>query len=387
LKNSKVQRVSVRLAARAPEKYEIIIGEGTLARLGEESRRSLGERSRRIVIVSNPKVFGLYGQTALRSLRRAGFHVAHWLMADGERYKSLGTLERTLKFFSEVGLERNDAVVALGGGVVGDMAGLAAALYLRGVAFIQAPTTLLAQVDASVGGKTAVNLSEGKNLVGAFHQPRAVVIDTRTISTLPTRELTAGWCEAVKQGAVGSRQLFNDTYNFLHDVGASQHSADASAGLASIISAQCAFKASIVAGDEREAFERQDAASRRILNFGHTTGHALETVTSYRRFRHGEAVGYGMLVAGEISVRLGLLDVSELELLRAAVRLCGRLPRADDLDPAEIARAFARDKKVVGGDIKWILLEQLGRAALVDGNCIAPRVLRASLRAGLRQKI
>lgn len=382
-----MQRVSVRLSARAAERYDITIGEGTLTRLGEEARRALGAGARRIVLISNPKVFDLYGEIARRGLSNAGFRVTQWLMRDGERFKSLGTLEQALRFLSGAGLERNDAVVALGGGVVGDLAGFASAVYLRGIAFIQAPTTLLAQVDASVGGKTAVNLSAGKNLVGAFHQPRAVVIDTRTLSTLHTRELTAGWCEAVKQGAAGSRKLFDDTHDFLRNCVATKDGAYHSDNLSRLIAAQCVFKASIVAKDEREALERTDNRSRRILNFGHTTAHALEALTAYRRFRHGEAVGYGMIVAGEISVRLGLLDVSELELLRAAVRLCGRLPRADDLNPTEIANAFARDKKVVGGEIKWVLLEQLGRAALVDGKEIAPRVLRASLRAGLQEKI
>jgi 3-dehydroquinate synthase len=259
-------------------------------------------------------------------------------------------------------------------------------VYLRGIPFLQVPTTLLAQIDASVGGKTAVNLGAGKNLVGAFHQPRAVLIDTATLRTLPRRELTAGWCEAVKQGAAGSRSLFDQTYSFLRQEGEGKKREQASlnqdkTSLDQLIAAQCAFKAGIVAGDEREELGRTDARSRRILNFGHTAAHALETVTRYRRFRHGEAVGYGMLVAGELSVGLGLLDPSELELLRDAVRACGRLPRADDLDRELIRRTLAHDKKRVGGHLKWVLLERLGRAAIVDEREIAPRLLRASLRA------
>jgi 3-dehydroquinate synthase len=379
-----VRRVRVRLKAR-PSSYEIIVGAGALAGLGREARRSLTPHARRVVIISNRKVFGLYGTAAHAALRAAGFHVEHFLIGDGERYKTLKTLERALAVFSRRGLERSDAVVALGGGVVSDVAGLAAALYLRGIACLQVPTTLLAQVDASVGGKTAVNMAVGKNMIGAFHQPRAVLIDTETLRTLPRRELTAGWCEGVKQGAVGSRRLFEKTYGFLRDRtedGSILHAAR----LDDLIAAQCAFKASIVAGDEREEVARISPRSRRILNFGHTTAHALEFVTRYRRFRHGEAVGYGMLVAGEISVRLGLLDHSELELLRTAVGLCGRLPRADDLDPVAIESALARDKKSVGGHVKWVLLERLGRATLVDGREIAPRTLRASLRAALRRR-
>ena len=376
-----MQHVRVRLKAR-PVDYEIIIGAGALDRLGRQARRTLSPHARRIAIVTNPKVFDLYGETARRSLRAADFKVECLLIGDGERYKSLKTLESTLSSFDAAGLERSDAVVALGGGVVGDLAGFAAAIYLRGISFLQVPTTLLAQIDASVGGKTAINTGAGKNMVGAFHQPRAVLIDTTTLRTLPRRELTAGWCEAVKQGAAGSRELFEKTYGFLRDHapgGAIQHTD----GLDELIAAQCAFKASIVSGDEREEVGRTDRLSRRILNFGHTTAHALEAVTGYRRFRHGEAVGHGMLVAGEISHRLGLLDVSELELLREAVRLAGRLPRADCLDHATIMSALAHDKKSVGGHLQWVLLKRLGRAVLVDNREIAPRLIRASLRAAL----
>jgi 3-dehydroquinate synthase len=273
--------------------------------------------------------------------------------------------------------------VALGGGVVGDLAGFASAVYMRGLAFLQVPTTLLAQVDASVGGKTAVNTNAGKNLIGAFHHPRAVLIDTDTLKTLPPRELTAGWCESVKQGAAGDSDLFDKTYNFLRGRAGSL-AGERVLSLEQLIASQVAFKASIVAGDEREDVTRTDASSRRILNFGHTTAHALEAITSFRRFRHGEAVGYGMLVAGEISKGLGLLDRSELELLRDAVRLCGRLPRADDLNGVEILGHLAQDKKSVGGHLKWVLLERVGRARIVDGREIGQRLLRASLRAGLQ---
>lgn len=340
--------------------------------------------ARRLVLISNPTVFGLYGPVLMKSLSAAKFRVSPFLINDGERYKSFRTLERVLAFLSAIKLERTDAVVALGGGVVGDLAGLAAALYLRGLPFLQVPTTLLAQVDASVGGKTAVNTSTGKNLVGAFHQPRAVLIDTETLRTLPSRELTSGWCEAVKQGAAGDRKLFIETVNFLKRESANQSAPARDDALARLIAAQVDFKAAIVSGDEREDVGRTDARSRRILNFGHTTAHALEAITGYRRFRHGEAVGHGMLVAGEISKKLGMLDGSELELLRESVRLCGRLPRAGELDPTQIISALASDKKSVGGSIKWVLLERLGHARVVDGRDIDARTLRASLRAALQ---
>jgi 3-dehydroquinate synthase len=382
-----LRRISVRLPAR--ENYEIEIGANALRRVGDTARRSLPAQARRIALVSNRRVFDLYGAPVMRSLRAGGFRVSHWLMGDGERHKNLRTAEGALAFFSESKLERSDAVVALGGGVVGDLAGFAAAVYLRGIAFLQAPTTLLAQIDASVGGKTAVNTNAGKNLIGAFHQPRAVVISTETLLTLPRREMTAGWCEAIKQGAVGDRRLFEQTRRFLV-AGEENESARVSKGagaradeLADVIAAQCAFKAKIVADDEREDVTRTDARSRRILNFGHTAAHALEAVTQYKRFRHGEAVGYGMIVAAEISHRLGMLAASELESLRACVRLAGRLPRADDLEEPAVLRAIASDKKSVGGHVRWVLLERIGRARIVSGQEIPPRVVRAALHAAL----
>ncbi len=377
-----MQRLHVRLATRQHQ-YEIRVGRKTLREIGHHTRECVSALARRVAVISNRKVFDLYGARAVESLRANDFQVSTWLMADGERFKSLRTAERALLFLSQTGLERTDAVLALGGGVVGDMAGFAAASYLRGIAFIQLPTTLIAQIDSSVGGKTGVNLPQGKNLIGAFHQPSAVIIDTETLETLPPRELVAGWCESIKQGAVGSRKLFEQTTNFLTKLDANPKRL-LSTTLEELISAHCAFKASIVAGDEREAPERSDRRSRRILNFGHTVGHALEAITHYRRFRHGEAVGYGMLVAGEISKSLGLLATSELELLRDAVRLSGSLPKANDLNVSAIINAVSRDKKSIGGRIQWVLLERIGRALIVDGKEIHPQVLRSSLRASLK---
>lgn len=380
-------RVRVRLPARQTN-YEIKIGAGLLSQLGSEVRAVLGPGSLRAALISNPIVFEHYGKRALQSLRARNFKTTHWLMPEGELHKSLRSWEQALKFLTASGLERGDAVVALGGGVVGDLAGFAAATYLRGVAFVQVPTTLLAQIDASVGGKTGVNLPAGKNLVGAFHQPRVVVIDPLTLQSLPQRELTSGWCEAVKQGAVGSRKLFDQTCRLLRRSGTDfslwLQNEDTQTEICATIAAHCRFKASIVARDEREDISRTDHGSRRILNFGHTTAHALEKLTNYRRFRHGEAVGYGILVAGEISKNLGMLAPGELESLREAVRFCGPLPGANDLAIDSIIRAMRHDKKSVGGVTKWILLEQIGRARIVDGNEIAKPILRSSLSAGLR---
>lgn len=385
-----MQRVRVglrRVRGRAAENgYDVEISAGALARLGETARRSASDSSlpaRRALVVSNRRVFNLYGAQAVKSLRAAGFATAEFLIGDGERYKTLRTAESALRFLSVNDFERGDFVVALGGGVIGDLAGFVAAVYLRGVPFIQVPTTLLAQIDASIGGKTGVNTSAGKNVIGAFHQPRAVLIDTLTLRTLPRREMVAGWCEAIKHGAIGDVRLFEQTRAFIAENRKLDDSNNAQ--LARLISAHCRFKAHIVAGDEREATVRTDIQSRRILNFGHTVGHALEQVTSFRRFRHGEAVGLGMLVACEISIRTGRLGVVESERLRAAIRATGRFPQTDDLNLNEIMSQMRRDKKSSGGHIQWVLLERLGRARIVSDQSITPTIVRASLRAILSQ--
>lgn len=359
--------------------YEIVIGRNILSKAGERTRGWLGDRVARIALISNPKVFSLYGETVVQSLKASGFSVSPWTIGDGESQKSLRTVENVLKFLSDTGLERSDGIVALGGGVVGDVAGFAAAVYLRGLPFVQIPTTLLAQIDSSVGGKTGVNLPRGKNLVGSFHQPSGVVIDTETLATLPRRELTAGWCECVKQGAVAGRKLFKETTDHL-----SARDGVLSPGLERLIASHCAFKASIVAADEREDAGRRDRRSRRVLNFGHTIGHALEAVTNYRRFRHGEAVGYGMLVAAELSKNLGLLDQSELELLQQAVSSCGPLPAVKGINESALRNAIKTDKKRSRGHVQWVLLEGIGKPRIVDGKEISPALLTQSIRAVFR---
>jgi 3-dehydroquinate synthase len=353
-------------------------------------RRKLGqliplEAPRRVAIISNQRVFDLYGREVVRSLKAAGFKPLEWLMPEGERYKSFRILEKAVTFLSENRLERDDLVMALGGGVVGDLAGFSAAIYLRGLPLAQVPTTLLSQIDSSVGGKTGINLPTGKNLVGAFHQPSSVFIDTETLVSLPPRELVSGFCEMVKQALISDRSLFETTVHCLQKSG-SKRDFLVSPEFENLIAAHCGFKASIVANDERESTSRSDAKSRRVLNFGHTTAHALETITNYRVFRHGEAVGYGMLVAGELSRNLGLIDAGELKSLREAVSLCGPLPRADNLDVNQIIRALEHDKKSVGGQINWVLLEGVGRPRIVEGRLIGAKSLRLALRAGLQKE-
>jgi 3-dehydroquinate synthase len=374
--NRPMHRLDISLNQQA-RKSEINIAAGI--------RRDLGQllplkAPRRVGVISNERVFELYGREVKRSLKSAGFTVLEWLMPEGERYKSFRSLEKAVTFLSENRFERDDLVLALGGGVVGDLAGFAAAIYLRGISLVQVPTTLLSQIDSSVGGKTGINLATGKNLVGAFHQPSSVFIDTETLVSLPPRELVSGFCEMVKQALISDESLFEMTVKCLQkrDFLAPEFEA--------LIAAQCSFKASIVANDERESTSRTDTKSRKVLNFGHTTAHALETITNYRYLRHGEAVGYGMLVAGELSRNLGLIDSGTLESLRGAVRLCGSLPRADHLDTKQITGALKHDKKSVGGQINWVLLEGIGRPRIVEGRLISAKNLRDSLRAGLRQQ-
>ena len=230
-------------------------------------------------------------------------------MKDGEEHKDLGNVEKALAFFSESRLSRTDAVVALGGGVVGDLAGFAASIYMRGICFLQIPTTLLAMVDSSVGGKTGVNTAFGKNAIGAFHQPAGVLIDPAVLATLPDRELTAGFCEVVKHGALSGKKLLSQISSFLTDYPLNsfaqlQENVGFRADISNLIAANAEFKAGIVAGDEHESSSRADAKSRKILNFGHTLAHSLEKVTNYEYLKHGEAVGYGILYAAELSKNL-----------------------------------------------------------------------------------
>jgi 3-dehydroquinate synthase len=382
----KSENEKVSIVLKRPEyHYQIYIGRDLLLEAGQQVRGALGAPARRAVVISNRRVFGLYGPKLVRSLKAKGLRVVPWLMGDGERFKSLATAEKALEFFGTSRLERTDVVIALGGGVVGDLAGFAAAIYLRGIPLVHVPTTVTAQIDSAIGGKTGVNLPHGKNLVGSIHQPQAVIVDVGTLQTLPQRELVSGWCEAVKNGAIGSRKLFQQTVKFLQSH--SNLERVASPFLVNLIKAQCEFKASIISQDEQENSNRTDHRSRRVLNFGHTIGHALEACTNYKRFRHGEAVGLGMNVAGEISKRMGLLEASELELLRDGIRSCGPLPAATDLDADEILRLVQLDKKRMSGSVQWVLLEKIGKPRITPEQEIPRRVLRESLHRGLATKV
>jgi 3-dehydroquinate synthase len=345
-----MKTINVRLKERS---YQIKIAPQSLPQAGALARLALGARARNAIVVSNQTVDGLYGKTLSDSFRGAGFRVQRLLIGDGERFKNLRTAETIYKFLIEQRFERSDVIVALGGGVVGDIAGFVAATYLRGIRFVQIPTTLLAQIDSSVGGKTGVNHALGKNLIGAFHQPALVVIDPTTLSSLPPREMQAGLQEALKYGVIKDRRLFHRIAREIErlkqcDAGELTH----------LITRSCEIKARVVEQDEREG------GLRRILNFGHTVGHALEAITHYRRFHHGEAVGQGMRAASRIAERAGLLAPEERAAVEEAVFSVGKLPATNNLALRDIMDAIQRDKKAEAGQIAFVLPVEIGRVII-----------------------
>jgi len=370
--------------------YEIVVGDGLLSVCGKWARKCLGNDTKRIVIFSNPTLFALYGKQVEQSLRTVGFAVSHFLMKDGERYKTLRSAESAIGFFAEQQLSRTDAVVALGGGVVGDLAGFASAIYLRGIPFLQIPTTLLSMIDSSVGGKTGVNSTFGKNQIGAFHQPKGVLIDVDTLKTLPSREMAAGFCEMVKHAALSGRELLKQTDVLLlefHRAKSLRNNGEFQISnfkfeMPKLIAANIEFKAKIVAGDEGEIPSRTDKKSRKILNFGHTLAHSLEKVTDYKYLKHGEAVGYGILFAAELSKSLALCGEKDVKLLNDVVHRVGTLPRPANIDEREVFEAFKFDKKQLSGSLQMVLLKGIGKPVIVSDipRSITQKVLKNFLK-------
>ncbi len=352
--------------------YAIRIETGRYRSLGQTLRQTFGDRPRAVVIVSNPKVARHYAAAVVESVAAAGFHPHLCLIPDGERYKTLRTVARIWDFCVARRVERRDLLVALGGGVVGDLTGFAAATYLRGLAFVQLPTTLLAMIDSAVGGKTGINHRAGKNLIGAFHQPALVVADLETLTTLPRREWNAGWHEAIKYGVIRDADLFARLEARLPLALNPPLPWD---WLAAVVADCCRIKAAIVVRDERETGERK------VLNFGHTVGHALEAVTRYRRFRHGEAVGIGMVAACQMAVRLGKLAPDEARRLEQLVRRVGRMPDTDGITVAALLEALRHDKKVFQGQLRFILPSRIGWAEEYCGSVeeVLPAVLADTL--------
>ena len=375
--------VSIKIP-RTASSYSITIGRGSLAQSGLWATRSLG-RTARVLIVSNRKVFGLFGATVEASLKKSGFETYIHLIGDGERFKNLRTLETALRTLSERGFTRTDAVLALGGGVVGDLAGFAASIHLRGIGLLQIPTTLLSMIDSSVGGKTGINTPFGKNLVGSFYQPDGVLIDVDSLKTLPRRELTAGFCEAIKQGAISGKALFSKTAGFLETFKAAdlrnvEKYELLAEELAALIGDQISFKAKIVQNDESESIGNVSSRSRKILNFGHTFAHALEKVTDYRYFKHGEAVGYGIMFAAELSKKLELLVQNEVNSLNDVVRRAGNLPAIGSIDQSDILASFKHDKKRVGNSLHWVLLRGIGKPVIVPDTEIPKSTVSSTLK-------
>jgi len=339
-----VDTLNVELGNRS---YPIEIEAGLIGRPGVFGER-LGQRD--ALVVSNTTVAPLYLGTLKPNL--GARRIVEVILPDGEAHKTLTNAARVLDVLVANRFGRDSVIIALGGGVIGDLAGFVAACYQRGVDFVQVPTTLLAQVDSAVGGKTAVNHPGGKNLIGAFHQPTLVLIDTRTLATLPKRELRAGLAEVIKYGLICDAAFFAYLEAHLEELMAGEPKA-----LAYIIRRSCEIKAAIVSRDEREQSERA------LLNLGHTFGHAVESATSYKEWLHGEAVGAGLVMAAAMSRECGLLAPEADERIRVLIERAG-LPTHVSVAPATLLEHMRIDKKVQGGRLRFVLLRAIGEASV-----------------------
>ena len=339
----------VNLKGRA---YDILVGANLLCRSGDLIRRL--ELGRRLGLVTHPALAETYGYASavVSSLRAAGHDVSVVTVPPGEESKSLDQAAHLCRELVRAGLDRGSAILSLGGGVIGDLAGFVAATLFRGIAFVNLPTTLLAQVDSSVGGKTGVNLPEGKNLVGTFHQPRLVVADVLTLRTLPVREFRSGLAEVVKHAMIADQELFR-----ILEKDADRILERDPPTLQAIIARNCAIKARVVEADEREA------GMRAVLNFGHTVGHAVETAAGYGTITHGEAVAYGMLVATALSVRRGLCPPADASRLERLLRRFDLVPTAC-VSPELVEKYILRDKKMRDGVLQFVLTPGVGSVTL-----------------------
>ncbi len=332
--------------------YDIHIQEGLLKEIGA-CLQQIG-LSGRVAIVTNRTVRRLYGNVVVASLKRAGFRPTLIVVPDGERAKTLGWASKILDQLVAERFERSDVLLALGGGVVGDIAGFAASMYLRGMPFIQVATTLVAQVDSSVGGKTGVNHRLGKNLIGAFYQPQMVLMDTRTLQTLPKREWIAGLAEVIKYGVIFDRSFFRYLEERIDDILKMEIQ-----DVQYIIKRCCEIKAEVVAKDERES------GLRRILNYGHTIGHALESLGGYRKLIHGEAVGIGMVQEAELAHSLGMCSPLVVKRQREIIKRAGLSDQFPKVKFSEFWTAMQHDKKVVKGDIHCVVPKAIGQVGVI----------------------
>jgi len=357
----------------ATQSYPVFVGHGLLDKLGEKMKQAA--LSGAAIIISDENVFSLYGSKVEGILKEDGFAVHSFVVPPGEETKNTDYALKAYDFLVEHRTERDDVIIALGGGMVGDLAGFVAATFLRGMPWIQVPTSLVAMVDASIGGKVGVNHPEGKNLIGAFYQPDLVLADPQTLGTLPQRELTSGWAEVIKHGLILDEEFvefLESNVNRLTELEPEL--------LTRVIARSAAIKARVVSQDEKEK-----EGKRILLNYGHTIAHGLEAATGYRRFLHGEAVAIGMMGAARLSQRLGLLPSAAVERQQALLRRFGlsvSLPARGSgpkLSLAEITRAMELDKKVRGKAIRWVLLEDIGKAV------VRADVLQQDVLAVLRQ--
>jgi len=350
--STRVRTIWVRTATA---RYPVWVGAGLLRESGRRLQR-LRPGCRRLYIVSSPRVWALWGTELARGLQAAGIRVEALLMDDREEKKRVATLERLAAELLARGADRGAILAALGGGVVGDITGFLAATYMRGVSYLQIPTTLVGQVDSAVGGKTGVNLPAGKNLLGAFHHPLAVLVDPRTLESLPAREYRAGLYEVVKYAVIGDPILFR----FLEENMASVLARQAPA-LETILARSIRLKAQIVGQDEREQ------NLRRILNLGHTVGHALETLSAYQGLRHGEAVGWGMIAVTHLAERRGKLSAAAAQRIISLVRAVGRLPRLPRVSAEQVYEQLFADKKKREAELHFVLPRRVGQVEIVGG--------------------
>lgn len=345
-----MRTINVELGSRT---YPIVIENGLLETIGERIA-ALGFKGK-AAVVTNPTVYEFYGDKVVKSLTSAGLAPVVIKVPDGEEYKNLNEASAIYDALIENRMERNSPIIALGGGVIGDMAGFVAATYLRGVPYIQVPTTLLAQVDSSVGGKTAVNHPKGKNLIGSFYQPRAVFIDPWTLHTLEQRELKAGLAEVVKYGVIWDEGFFSFLESapeaFLKPGGDE---------LSRAIERSCEIKAEVVGKDETEQ------GLRAILNFGHTFGHAIEALAGYGTFKHGEAVAIGMALASEFSSILGLCKARDEDRIKGLIRSLGLPAVQPGLKGEDFIEAMRLDKKVSGSKLRFVLVTEIGHVAVKE---------------------
>ena len=332
-------------------KYDVMAGSGLVATLAQRIERVTGRLPRRFFVLTSAPIWALWGETFLSSFAESPMAL---FLEPGEEYKTLKSAERLLRQMAQAGGDRGSLLIAFGGGIVGDVGGFLAAIYMRGIPYVQVPTTLLAQVDSSVGGKTGVNLPEGKNLIGSFHHPLAVFADIGVLGTLPERELKAGLMESVKAGIIRDRSLVRFMEEHADEVLGREARA-----LEKVIAASIRMKAEVVKQDERER------GLRMILNLGHTVGHALEQATGYKALLHGEAVGWGMVAALYLARRRGTISSSQFERLENLIRLYGPLP-ALKLRVPKVVGATEGDKKNVGGVTRFVLPVGIGDAGVVE---------------------